>query len=91
MRRAYTGPELLIVILIIAVIVLIFVPDQDSSKIIKRGDEVQVKETSARGRVLEHDSLTVKLRFDNGPGAVPRYSEVSFFRDEVTKLAEKKP
>jgi prepilin-type N-terminal cleavage/methylation domain-containing protein len=92
MRRAFTAIEVLIVLMIIVIFILLAVNDKPDPSKIEQWDEVQVKETGVRGRVMSDNNRSiVKLRIDNGPGAAPRYSEVSFSRDEVTKLAEKKP
>jgi hypothetical protein len=93
MRRAASMADVIATLFIIGIFVLIFtIGKRDPSKDITQGEEVQVKETGVRGRVMSDDNARiVKLRIDNGPGVVPRYSEVSFDKDEVTKLAEKKP
>lgn len=97
MRRAFTAVEVLICFMIIVIFALIMINvDKPDPKEIHQGDEVQVKESGMRGRVINDPRTTTSiliLRIDNGPGAVPRYSEVSFTRDEVTKhiQVEKKP
>ena len=95
MRKAFTFVEACILALIVLTAVLFTVDaNTDRSKDLHLGEDVRVKATKIIVKVMSDPSSDVlRCRVDNGEGAVPRYSDVSFTRGEVEKIvpAEAKP
>lgn len=90
-RKAFTFIELMIVCAIIAIVCAIAIPEMlDKKKLATRvnvGDAATV--TASGVRVLATEAVSyelVRCRLDNGPGAVPRYSEATFNQNELTKI-----
>ena len=92
-RKAFTFTfiELIIVVAIISISAAIAIPAiLESSKPPTRvyaGNTATVTASGLQVRVTEDIGYgKVRCRLDNGPGAVPRYSEVTFYQDELTKI-----
>ena len=95
MRKAFTAGEVLAVLIMLGIFTLIAIDrNRDRSKDLHLGEDVRVKATKITVKVMSDPSSDVlRCRVDNGEGAVPRYSDVSFTRGEVEKIvpAEAKP
>lgn len=91
MRKAFTFIELIIVVAIISIIAGIAISHVGEAR--KKSTRVYAGNTAtvtASGlQVLVTEDIgygKVRCRLDNGPGAVPRYSEVTFYQNELTKV-----
>lgn len=90
-RKAFTFIELMIVCAIIAIIAAIAIPPILESKKkttrVYAGNTATVTASGVQVLVIEAISYEmVRCRLDNGPGAVPRYSEATFNQNELTKI-----
>ena len=91
MRKAFTLIELMIVIAIIAIIAAIAIPNlmeaRKKSTRVQAGDTATVNASGVRVIATEVISYhLVRCLLDNGPGAVPRYSDATFNQNQLTKV-----
>lgn len=90
-RKAFTLIELLTTIAILTVIAAIAIQailesDKTSTRIYV-GNAAIVTASGLQVLVTEDIGYgKVRCRLDNGPGAVPRYSEATFYQNELTKV-----
>lgn len=102
-RRAFTLIELMIVIAIIAVIAAIAIPNlldkKNRDKGFEAGRQATVISSGIQVTLLRHPNTESRqrntdyqswiCRIDNGEGAVPRYSEVTFHANELRAILPK--
>ena len=103
MKRAFTLIELMIVIAIIAIIAAIAIPNLLDHKNKKKGFEAgrtaTIRASNITVTLMRHPPNASNqktsdfdhwiCRIDNGEGAVPRYSEVTFHIDELQSTLPK--